>query len=779
MIDKNKSSGDEERASNQVARQNEKQKKQENGCATNDSKHLWHRISMRIFPLNSKRYFLMQLCAKLVSNPRLMLRVINLRRIRNFFLVYKQEGMKGVLYHYHEVEEVEKKDFYQLTDNQLEIHDIPLKKAKEFKQVTDYEQLLFDKYVEPQVSIIIPTYNQFDYTYNCLLSIKEHTNAIKYEILLADDGSEDFTQKIEEIIKGIRVIRNNQLRFLRNCNESAIYAKGNYLVFLNNDTQVQENWLAPLVELMDEDSSVGLVGSKLVYPDGRLQEAGGIIWKDASAANYGNGQSPMNPEFNYVKDVDFVTGASIMVRKKIWEEIGGFDERFVPAYYEDVDLAFEVRKRGYKVIYQPLSIVVHYEGISNGTDLNSGQKAYQIVNQKKFYSKWSGTLERQHFEKGQNMYLAKDRGRFSKQLLYIDQYVPFYDKDAGGKSAYMYLALFVKLGFKVTFIGDDFTKHEPYTTKLNQQGIEVLYGNYYRNNIQEWLKENLEFFDYVYMERPQVAKRYIDLIQKYSQAKTIYFACDLHHIREYREYQLTHERAKLKSSKRWKKIEYELFAKADVGHVVGTYEQKIMQNEFPNKPIRNIPIYIYENMRDNANQDFEKRKDILFVGGFGHAPNIDAVLWFAEKVFPKILTKYPNMKWYIVGGSVPDVISNLSDNHVIVKGYLSDEDLQELYDQCRMAVVPLRVGAGVKGKVVEAAYFQIPLVTTTIGAEGLDDKIGNMVIEDNSNKMADVINNLYENYETLYKMSAAGEVFIQRYFSLKEAQRVIELDIEK
>lgn len=218
----------------------------------------------------------------------------------------------------------------------------------------DYAPLLFELPDEPLVSIIIPAYNQFDYTYHCLESIQKHSGDVAYEILLADDGSTDLTRDIETLVTGIRVIRNEgNLRFLKNCNHAAEQAKGKYLLFLNNDTQVQADWLRPLVDRMESGASVGMAGSKLVYPDGHLQEAGGIFWKDASAWNYGHMQNPEDPEYNYVKDADYISGASILIRGSLWEEIGGFDERFAPAYYEDADLAFEVRKHGYRVVYQP------------------------------------------------------------------------------------------------------------------------------------------------------------------------------------------------------------------------------------------------------------------------------------------------------------------------------------------------------------------------------------------------------------------------------------------
>ena len=237
----------------------------------------------------------------------------------------------------------------------------------------DYPMLQAPVYEVPKVSIIIPVYNQFEFTYHCVESILENTGNIPYEILIADDCSTDLTQQITEILPGVRHIRNeHNLRFLLNCNNAAKYAKGQYILLLNNDTQVMENWLAPLIYLMESDPAIGMVGSKLIYPDGRLQEAGGIIWSDGTGWNFGNRQNPALPEFNYVKEADFISGAAIMLSKTLWDTLGGFDEHFVPSYCEDSDLAFQVRKAGYKVMYQPQSVVVHFEGVSNGTDTGAG-----------------------------------------------------------------------------------------------------------------------------------------------------------------------------------------------------------------------------------------------------------------------------------------------------------------------------------------------------------------------------------------------------------------------
>ncbi len=738
------------------------------------------KIGHFFFPKNSKRRFFAKVILRCIRHPSFIPHALSPKRIRNFIRTSKLEGMEAVNRKYEDVQAFDDSRLGEVSTDSLQIVPVSegLEKNRE-KTVADYAHLSLTEWEKPTVSIIIPVYNQFEYTYHCLEAIQKQSGDVTYEILIADDCSTDLTQRITEIVSGIRVIRNEKnLRFLLNCNHAAEYARGEYLVFLNNDTQVQENWLMPLLDVM-KDEAVGMTGSKLIYADGHLQEAGGILWKDGSAWNYGNKQNPDDPEYNYVKEVDYISGAAILIRHSLWTEIGGFDEVFAPAYYEDVDLAFEVRKHGYKVVYQPLSRVVHFEGISNGTDTSAGQKAYQVENAKKFYEKWKNELTRDHFENGCNVLLARDRSKNKKHILVIDHYVPFFDQDAGSRNMYMYLLMFQRLGMQVTFIGDNFYRHEPYTTVINQAGIEVLYGAYYSGNWEKWIKENLKYFDYVYMERPHISIKYIDIVKKYADhAKIIYFACDLAHVRERREYELTGDPEKLKSSEHWKEVEYSLFAKADVGYVVGTYEQKLMQEAFPEKPIRNIPLYIYEDVPVNIPKDFDKRHDIVTVGGFGHPPNIDAVLWFAKEIFPAVLEKHPEIKWHIVGSKPTPEVKALASEHIIVDGFLSDDDLHQMYMTCKMAVVPLRFGAGIKGKVVEAAYYQIPLVTTAIGSEGLDDTVGNMVVEDEPSAIADAICKLYGDNEKLKEMSDSGIRFIQRYFTIEEAERVLRLDLD-
>ena len=628
----------------------------------------------------------------------------------------------------------------------------------------------------PLISIIIPVHNNFRYTYKCISSILNINPVLPYEIIIADDLSKDTTKILEFYIKNIIILHNEkQYNFLINCNIASKVAKGKYILFLNNDTKVNKEWLYYLVKLIESDDKIGMVGSKLIYPNGILQEAGGIVFNDGSCSNFGKWQNADLPEYNYVKEVDYISGASIIIRKSIWNDIGGFDERFSPAYYEDTDLAFEMRKHGYKVMYQPKSVVIHFEGISNGKNVKYGIKRYQEINKYKFIKKWRKELKNQ--ENRNNTFISRDRGYNKNRILVIDKYVPNFEKSAGERCTFMYMNLFKEIGFQITLIGNDFKKSEPYTSILQQNGIEIIYGNITHNDIENWLINNLRYFKYVYLQRPDITMIYIDIIIKYFKGKIIYFAHDLHYIRLYREYCITHDEKKLQESKKFEIIEDKIFSTADIIHVVGNYEFNILKEKYKNKPIRNIPLFFYNQFLENIEKDFSKRKDIIFVGNFLHSPNVDAVFWFSKEIYPKIVEKFPDIVWHIIGNKNNEIISKINTKNIKFEGSLSDEELRALYQKCRISIAPLRFGAGVKGKIIEAAYNQIPMVTTSIGGEGLDNSTGAFIIEDDAGKMSELICNLYGNYSKLREISDLGELFIEKYFSKKAAKKIIMKDI--
>ncbi|MCK5719411.1 MAG: glycosyltransferase family 2 protein [Thiomargarita sp.] len=253
--------------------------------------------------------------------------------------------------------------------------------------------IIFPITSKPQVSIIIPVFNKALYTYNCLLALQTCDTEISREIIIINNASTDETDLLLKQLQGtIKVINNTENKgFVEACKQGADIASGEFILFLNNDTQVMSAWLSNMLEAMN-NSKVGITGSKLIYPDGRLQEAGGIIFNDASGWNYGRLQDPSLPQFNQSRAVDYCSGASLMIRRHLWEQLGGFDSRYAPAYYEDTDLCFAARQAGYQVLYCHNSELIHHEGITAGTDINTGYKAFQEINHTKFMKKWQDVL---------------------------------------------------------------------------------------------------------------------------------------------------------------------------------------------------------------------------------------------------------------------------------------------------------------------------------------------------------------------------------------------------
>lgn len=258
-------------------------------------------------------------------------------------------------------------------------------------------RLVFPSFPDTRASIIIPVWNHWDYTCRCLKAIVAGTHDIPYEVIVVDNGSTDKTAELLTKAENIVIVRNqSNFGYLLACNQGAAAAKGEHLVFLNNDTEPLSGWLRELVSAADADPRAGAVGGKLIYPDGRLQEAGGMIFSDGHSWNFGTGDNPDEEIYNLTCEVDYCSGACLLVKRSVFEVLGGFDARYAPAYYEDADLCFGLRKMRYKVLYNPHVCVVHHESVTAGKAEASGFRTkYMAINRTQFSKKWADELLRQ------------------------------------------------------------------------------------------------------------------------------------------------------------------------------------------------------------------------------------------------------------------------------------------------------------------------------------------------------------------------------------------------
>lgn len=628
----------------------------------------------------------------------------------------------------------------------------------------------------PRVTVVIPAYNHLAHTAACLSSIAGARDKTPFEVIVVDDESSDKTQVRLSALPGLRYFRNTTNQgFIGSCNRGLSESKGEFVLYLNNDTQVEDHWLERLLDTFAQQPDAGLVGARLVYPDGSLQECGGIVFQDGSGWNYGRGDNPDKPEYQFVREVDYCSGACIMLRRSLLESLGGFDEHYAPAYYEDTDLAFKVRAKGLKVFVQPAVSITHFEGVSSGTDVASGIKRYQTVNREKFLQRWQTELALQPAPIRDPLDHAAVRRardhRLRGRVLIIDAYTPEPDQDSGSVRLVNLMQCLLEMGYGVTFFADNRAWDGRYTTALQAAGVEACYDPWLSSS-DAFLRDRGGDFSQVLISRHYIAGQYVAALRAHApQAKFIFDTVDLHFLREERLAELENSIALRQVAKQTRRSELGVIRSADATLVVSDVEQSLLAGVVPD-----APVFVLSNIHELGAdpQGFADRKDIYFVGGYQHPPNIDAARWFVGDIWPQIHARLPNVQFHLVGSKAPDEVRALGAvDGVTFHGFV--ESLDPFLDGCRLSLAPLRYGAGVKGKVNQAMAHGQPVVATPAAVEGIHAQHGSdVLIAQDADEFARAVISLYQDQALWERLSANGRANVQAHFSKDAAKRHID-----
>jgi len=692
-------------------------------------------------------------------------------------------------------------DYLQESPESIQVYDHLREAAKNIKLNVNSE--IKDSFIQkeepaiedgndyPKISIILLCYNKFSYTKRCIDSIFKNTNYPNYEIVAVDNASVDETSEyLETYAKRLKYVRiNNNVGFIGGNNIGVSQTDADYVVFLNNDTEVMPDWLGNLYNTFLFHPDAGGVGAKLIFANNTLQEAGAAVFNDATGWNYGRNGEVSDSRYNFVRETDYCSGAALMVRRDLFNKVGGYDYLFAPAYFEDTDLCFSIRKLGYKIYYCFSAQVIHYEGITNGTDVAKGLKRYQIINAPKFIEKWKDELVLQYPNDPRLIYQFSNRKR-GRRILIIDDIPPLPDRASGAMRHYNTLKQLLELGFQVTYVYmmcKQYTDEKAlaYLHDLKMEGVEFHWFNYegwwaIRNeqavkpilkNLIDSLDLKMRRFDFIYMAFWHIAEYFIDLIREaVPDTPVIIDSVDIHYLREIRQAKLVNKPDLLREAERNKTRELALYSKSDCVLTVTENDADILGKDLHNKAIFVVPDAHDAHVTKNT---FEERRDLLFVGNFNHNPNEDAVFYFIEEIFPLIKAKIPGIKFYIVGNNPTEKIKQAACGDIIVTGWVPD--VEPYLEQCKISVIPLRYGAGMKGKVGQSLVHGTPVVTTAIGAEGMNLRHNeHAFIADNAKEFAEYCVELYNNKNIWLKFSAEGKSLIDRQFSSAEMKRRLE-----
>lgn len=604
---------------------------------------------------------------------------------------------------------------------------------------------------------------------DCLSSISRTVDAAAtpFEVIvLFQQMSRNSAAAFLSGVQGVRDLHARlNLGFGGGCNFASRYARGDYLLFLNDDTIVQEGWLQALLTTAKSDPRIGAVGSRLIFPHGMLQEAGVIVWSDGSAFPLGRGEPPGSLAYTYLRDVHYASANGLLVKRASFDSIGRFDERFFPGYYEDVDLCMSLRHLlGERVVYEPRSVIVHRESATSSRDPDLRSFLFQR-HQTQFHKKWANELASYPAPEPESR-CAIERAVLrasgcNKHILVIDDRVPQIGMGSGAGRIADMLTDLSGAGHAVAFAPTD-RGRMPAVNSLAGLGIDLV-----AEPLLEHLAQTGRRYDMVIISRPHNFHAFHAAVRRaMPSALVVYDVEALYHRRLFLQSRLEGDdgtRGQLeREANEMERLETEIARSADRLVAISDSEAEWLDSIEGHPPIhfmrplaRGVPM---------TPPTLEGRMGAIFIAGWlagEQSPNVGALRWYVQEVLPHVRAVIPDFATYVSGANPPLSVQSMTSDALILTGFI--ESIEGIYRSARIAIAPILAGAGVKIKTIEALQYGVPVVATSVGAEGLALSDGDEI---------DVCDDGEEFAKRLIALASDDRLWLQRRESI--ARRITE-----
>ena len=580
-------------------------------------------------------------------------------------------------------------------------------------------------------------------------------------------------------------------------------ATGDYVLLLNNDVTLAPLTLRVLAAHLNARKSTAAVGARLVDEHGDLQEAGAVVFKDGGALQFSKIWGSTNPLFRYVRRVDYASAACLMVRSQLLA--GGFDEQFRPAYYEDTDLAMRLRhSHDAAVDYNPFAVAVHEGSATYSGDRAQEKERQMDRNRDTFVRKWASQLTCHYTSHipwaSRGAFLLATRQALARVLV-LDHDTPCAARDSGSVRMLNFIRVLLGRRHHVTFAGVESDADDACALQLQSLGAHVTSAG--RLKFRS-LSVKCDF-DLVVASRRSVAKAWLPLLRAVCpEAPVVFDTVDLHFLREIREVSIAKGYAydaslsasenalhlltkypSIKQTKTWRSYEegyateLQTMNASDATIVVSGVERRELEALKQQGALRSsLPVAVVSNIHDIVQRRMERstfgqRRGALFVGNWQHPPNVDAVKFLLEEVLIQETSLPDDFVVHIAGaGTQPDWLRSITKAgrfEVVNHGFLAS--LAPLYASCRVALAPLRYGAGVKGKVNQAMLHGVPVVATPIAVEGMHISGDEAVVADGAVEFARKLAEIYGDEATWRKVAEAARLSVAKHFSVDVAAK--------